>query len=132
MDLVTLFYTKAIPIGLIVVMAGMGLSLKVDDIKRVILFPRAAAIGLCGQLLLLPILAFLIGWLISPSPEVAMGLILLAACPGGATSNAYVFASRADVALSVTLTGLTSSDLLSCTSYAAALAVLTIAHMPIF
>ncbi len=108
MDLVNLFYTKAIPLGLIAVMAGMGLSLTIEDIKRVVTFPRAVAIGLTGQLLLLPLLGFLIAWLISPTPVVAVGLILLAACPGGATSNAYVFATRADVALSVTLTGITS------------------------
>ncbi|NKC02298.1 MAG: bile acid:sodium symporter family protein [Pseudomonadales bacterium] len=108
MDLVNLFYSKAIPLGLIAVMAGMGLSLTIDDIKRVLTFPKAAAIGLSGQLLFLPLLGFLIAWLFSPTPVVAVGLILLASCPGGATSNAYVFASRADVALSVTLTGICS------------------------
>lgn len=108
MELIQLFYTTIIPIGLITVMAGMGLSLTIDDIKRIVVYPKAAAIGLTGQMLLVPLIGFTLSVFISPTPAIATSIIILAACPGGPTSNAYVFASRADVALSVTLTGITS------------------------
>jgi len=89
-------------------MIGLGLSLTMADLKRVIVFPKAAAIGMSGQLILLPLLAFGLAYLFAPSPEVAVGAVILAACPGGVTSNAYVFAARGDVALSVTLTAIVS------------------------
>jgi BASS family bile acid:Na+ symporter len=108
MDLVSLLYTVLIPIVLITVMIGLGLSLTIADLKRVVVFPKAAAIGISGQLLLLPILAFGLAYLFAPSPAVAVGAVILAACPGGVTSNAYVFAAKADVALSVTLTAIVS------------------------
>lgn len=108
MAIIDLFYTLIIPIGLVAVMIGMGLSLTPGDLKRVVLFPRAAAIGLFGQLILLPAIAFSIAILFSPPPAIAVGLIIVAACPGGVTSNTYAFASRADVALSVTLTAIAS------------------------
>ncbi|MED5534535.1 MAG: bile acid:sodium symporter family protein [Pseudomonadota bacterium] len=108
MILSDLLYTVAIPLALITVMLGMGLSLTVTDLKRVIVFPKAVATGLVGQLFLLPALAFLLSAILAPSPVIAAGAIMLAACPGGVTSNAYTFAARADVALSVTLTAIES------------------------
>lgn len=108
MDIVQFFYVEIIPIGLWLIMFGMGMSLTVSDIKHVFVDPKAAAIGLVGQLILLPALAFLLVETISPAPAIAVGLIILAACPGGVTSNAYVFASRGDLALSVSLTGVSS------------------------
>ena len=103
-----LFFDQIIPPGLFVIMFGMGLTLTVADIKRIVIFPRAVTIGLIGQLLCLPLLAFTIAALFQSAPYIAAGLILLAACPGGVTSNAYVFAARGDVALSVTLTSIAS------------------------
>ncbi|MGE4657562.1 MAG: bile acid:sodium symporter family protein [Gammaproteobacteria bacterium] len=108
MDLVSILYTILIPVLLILIMVGLGLSLTLTDLKRVVFFPKAAAIGISGQLILLPLLAFVLAFFLAPSPEVAVGAIILAACPGGVTSNAYVFAARADVALSVTLTAVVS------------------------
>ncbi len=108
MDLVTFLYTVMIPVVLITIMVGLGLSLTPADIKRVVTFPKAAAIGVSGQLILLPLLAFVLAYFLAPSPAGAVGAVILAACPGGVTSNAYVFASRADVALSVTLTAVVS------------------------
>ncbi len=108
MDLVSFLYTILIPTVLITVMIGLGLSLTMADLKRVIAFPKAAAIGMSGQLIFLPLLAFGLAYLFAPSPEVAVGAVILAACPGGVTSNAYVFAARGDVALSVTLTAIVS------------------------
>lgn len=106
--IMAILYTRVIPVLLIMVMAGLGLSLTITDLKRVIVFPRAVTIGLIGQLLLLPLLAFVLAFALAPSPEIAVGAIILAACPGGVTSNAYVFAARADLALSVTLTAIAS------------------------
>ena len=109
MEAVTaILYTRVIPVLLVMVMAGLGLSLTMADLKRVIVYPKAATIGLVGQLLLLPLLAFGLAMLLAPSPEIAVGAVILAACPGGVTSNAYVFAARADIALSVTLTATAS------------------------
>lgn len=109
MDVVMDFlYTRAIPALLITVMAGLGLSLTATDLKRVIVYPKAVTVGLLGQLLLLPLLAFALALVLAPSPAVAVGTVILAACPGGVTSNAYVFAARADLALSVTLTAIAS------------------------
>ena len=108
MDPAFLFQTIIIPFGLFLVMMGLGLTLSIDDILRVIIMPKAVLIGLAGQLLLLPLVAFGLAFLMNPAPVIAIGLILLAACPGGITSNAYVFASRGDIALSVTLTTVAS------------------------
>ncbi|MDT8397709.1 MAG: bile acid:sodium symporter family protein [Pseudomonadales bacterium] len=103
-----IFQTIIVPAGLFLIMMGLGLTLAIDDILRVVVMPKAVLIGLVGQLLLLPIIAFSLAFLLSPPPVIAIGLILLAACPGGITSNAYVFASRGDIALSVTLTSIAS------------------------
>lgn len=108
MDLVSFFYTQVIPVGLWIVMLGLGLALTPKDIKNVFVMPKAVSVGLVGQLILLPILAFVLASVIAPTPAIAVGAIVLAACPGGVTSNAYSFASRGDVALSVTLTAVTS------------------------
>jgi BASS family bile acid:Na+ symporter len=103
-----LVFTVIIPVGLVMVMAGMGLSLTLDDLKRVIVYPRAVLIGLGGQLLLLPLIAFGLIAIFQPPPAIAIGTVIMAACPGGITSNGYTFASRGDAALSVTLTAITS------------------------
>ena len=103
-----IFFTIVVPFGLFSIMAGLGLTLSIKDLLRVVVMPKAVAIGLTGQLILLPLLAFGLAELFQPSPVIAIGLIILAACPGGITSNAYVFASRGDVALSVTMTSISS------------------------
>lgn len=108
MDLATLFQTVIIPFGLFLIMMGLGLTLSIQDLLRVIIMPKAVLIGLGGQLLLLPLVAFSLAFLLNPAPVIAIGLIILAACPGGITSNAYVFASRGDIALSVGLTSIAS------------------------
>ncbi len=103
-----ILYSIVIPTVLLSVMMGLGLTLTIADLKRVIAFPKAAFIGLTSQIVLLPLLAFVLAVLLAPTPEIAVGAIILAACPGGVTSNAYVFAARADLALSVTLTAVAS------------------------
>jgi len=97
-----------LPIALVIVMFGMGLTLKLADFKRVVTFPKAAGLGILGQLVLLPIIAFTFIWLIPLPPELAIGVIILSACPGGIVSNVIVFAGKADTALSVTLTAINS------------------------
>jgi BASS family bile acid:Na+ symporter len=96
------------PLVLGTVMFGLGLALQWRDFWQVVRFPKAAAIGLAGQIILLPLGAFVLLSLYPFPALVAGGLIILSACPGGAVSNAIVFVARGDVALSVSLTALSS------------------------
>lgn len=96
------------PLGLIVIMYGMGLTLTTDDFKRVVLYPRAVVLGSFAQILLLPALGFACALVFGLTKEMAVGLILLAACAGGATSNMLSYLARGDTALSVTLTAISS------------------------
>jgi BASS family bile acid:Na+ symporter len=100
--------SEFIPWVLRLVMMGLGLSLSLVDFKRVIVFPKAASVGLAAQLLGLPLVAFILGMVFNAPPAIAVGLVILAACPSGATANAYTFAARADVPLCVTLSAVTS------------------------
>lgn len=93
---------------LIIIMLGMGLSLVMDDFKRVIIYPKAVIVGLVNQILLLPLVGYLIASLSGVSPEIAVGIMILAACPGGPTSNLISHLARGNTALSVTLTALSS------------------------
>ena len=99
---------EVVPWVLRLVMVGLGLSLTLADFRRVIVFPKAAAIGLIGQLVGMPLTAFVLALIFNPPPFIAVGLVILAACPSGITSNAYSFAARADVPLCVTLSAVTS------------------------
>ncbi len=99
---------EVIPWVLRLVMAGLGLSLTLVDFKRVIVFPKAAVVGLVAQLVGLPLMAFVLAMLFNAPPAIAVGLVILAACPSGVTANAYTFASRADVPLCITLSAITS------------------------
>lgn len=99
---------EVIPWVLRLVMMGLGLSLTVIDFKRIIVFPKAVTIGLIAQLVGLPAAAFGLSLLFNAPPAIAVGLVILAACPSGVTANAYTFASRADVPLCVTLSAITS------------------------
>ena len=92
------------PVALSIMMFSMGLTLKVKDFISIFTEPKAVGLGLVGQLLFLPAVAFLIVTATPLPPEAAIGLIILSACPGGVTSNGIVYAVRADVALSITLT----------------------------
>lgn len=90
------------------IMFGLGMTMSLTMFRDVLVKPRALLTGLAGQLVLLPLLAFTIAMLGPWSSLVALGLIVIAVCPGGSTSNAIVFAIRGDVALSVSLTALSS------------------------
>jgi BASS family bile acid:Na+ symporter len=102
------FYTEFVPIFLFTVMAAMGLSLTPRDLRKVARKPLPILVGLGAQLALLPAIAIVLGIILQSPPVIAAGAIILAACPGGITSNAYVFASRADIALSIGLTAIAS------------------------
>mgnify|MGYP001815239532 CR=1 FL=1 len=108
MEFLETFYTRFVPIFLFTVMVAMGLSLTVADLLEVARRPKAILTGLGAQLLLLPTIAISYGLLFDSPAVIAAGAIILSACPGGITSNAYVFASRADIALSIGLTAVAS------------------------
>jgi BASS family bile acid:Na+ symporter len=99
-------------------MVGMGLTLSLRDFREVAVAPRATLFGTVAQILLLPLIAFAIAALLSLPPELAVGLVLIAACPGGTTSNLFTFIGRGDVALSIVLTVIAS--------------LLTIISLPLF
>lgn len=86
----------------------MGLSLTTDDFKRVLKFPLAVFVGFLNQIILLPIIAYVLISLFKVDPTIAMGVMILSACPGGPTSNLVTFLAKGDVALSVTLTAINS------------------------
>lgn len=94
--------------ALIVIMLGMGLTLQGTDFKRIFRYPKAIFIGLTNQLILLPLIGLSITWLLPMQPEIAIGVMILAACPGGPTSNLISHLAKADLALSVTLTAFSS------------------------
>lgn len=97
-----------LPAALFLIMGGMGLSLTLDDFRRVARFPRAAAVGLVAQLVGLPLCAWACVELLGGSGTLAVGAFLLAACPGGVTSNLVTHVARGDTALSITLTAINS------------------------
>jgi BASS family bile acid:Na+ symporter len=100
--------TVFLPIALGVIMLGLGLSLTIADFKRVVIYPRAVVVGLVCQMLLLPFVAYGIAVGFGLPPKLAVGLMLLAASPGGATANLFSHLARGDVALNITLTALNS------------------------
>ena len=100
--------TLILALSLVIIMLGMGLSLTVADFKRVFYTPKAILIGLLNQLVLLPLVGFLLIYLFPLQPEIAIGIIILAACPGGPTSNLITHLAKADTALSVSLTAVSS------------------------
>lgn len=97
-----------LPLCLFVIMLGMGLTLSPGDFTRIFRFPRPALAGLGGQMLLLPLVGFALAAWLMPTPALAIGLVLLAACPGGVTSNLVTWLARGDLALSVSLTAVSS------------------------
>lgn len=98
--------TVLLPLALAFIMLGMGLSLTLEDFKRVFIQPRAIFTGLFSQLILLPILGFFLIWIFDLDGSLAIGFMILAACPGGATSNLISHLSNADTALSISLTAI--------------------------
>ena len=101
--------TLILPIALAVIMLGMGMGLEPADFRRIGQQPKAALVGLVGQLVLLPMVGFALALLLPWSmPAFAVGLVILACSPGGATSNLFTFLARGDVPLSISLTAVSS------------------------
>lgn len=98
------FVLPHIALGLGIIMFGMGLTLSLDDLKRVKEKPQGVVIGLLGQYLIMPMLAWAIAKALGLGPELTIGFILLGACPGGTASNVIAYLAKADVALSVAMT----------------------------
>ncbi len=97
-----------LPVALAIIMFGMGLSLVIGDFKRVFKYPKAAFIGLSNQLIILPLIGFALALVFNLSPAMAVGLMIIAACPGGPTSNLITHVSKGDIALSISLTAISS------------------------
>ncbi|MGY1519920.1 bile acid:sodium symporter family protein [Luteimonas sp. A482] len=100
--------TLLLPLALGVIMFGLGLGLAIDDFRRVARYPRAVLTGLVLQTAVLPWVALGLALLFRLPPELAVGLMLLAASPGGATANIYSHLAHGDVALNITLTAINS------------------------
>ena len=97
-----------LPLALGIIMLGLGLGLTPADFKRVLVYPKAVAVGLLCQMVLLPLLCFGLVKALALPGELAVGLMLLAASPGGATANLYSHLAKGDVALNITLTAVNS------------------------
>ena len=93
---------------LIVLMFLLGIKLDAAAFKRVVKYPGAVLAGMIGQIIVLPLIAFLLAWIFRLPPPFFIGLVLIACCPGGSSSNVFSMLAKGDVALSVTLTGLSS------------------------
>lgn len=97
-----------LPFSIGIIMFGLGLSLTWEDFRRVARYPFAVGFGLLLQIVLLPFAALLIAIWLKLSPNHALGLMLVAAAPGGATANIYSHLAKGDVALNITLTAVNS------------------------
>ena len=100
--------TKIAPIGLAIIMLTLGFGLTIQDFLRVFKTPKDFLTGFICQLILLPVVALIIILLLKPIPELAIGLMLIACAPGGVTSNVITKFANGDVALSISLTAVTS------------------------
>lgn len=95
-------------VALFIIMMGMGLSLTIDDFKRVLKYPKAIFVGFLNQIILLPLIAYGFAVLLKVDGNIALGAMILAACPGGPTSNLVTHLAKGDTALSVSLTAVNS------------------------
>lgn len=104
----SLFTLLFLPISLGIIMFGLGLSLTFDDFERVVKYPKAVVVALICQMFLLPVICFFLAKVFKLEPALAVGMMLLAASPGGATSNLYSYLAKGDVALNISLTAINS------------------------
>ena len=102
------FITVMLPVSLFIIMFSLGMALTIADFRRIAEFHRGVAIGLGNLLLISPLLAFLLAVAFDMPPELAVGMMLLGASPGGTTANMLTHLARGDTALSVTMTAISS------------------------
>ena len=100
--------TKIAPIILALIMLGLGLGLKIEDFTRVLKAPKDFLVGFFSQLIILPLVAYLLIIILKTPPEIAIGVMIIASAPGGVTSNILTKFANGDVALSITLTAVIS------------------------
>ena len=100
--------TKIAPIALALIMLGLGLGLTTQDFIRVLKNPKDFLVGFISQLVILPIVAFILIKILNTSVEIALGVMIIAAAPGGITTNVLTKFAKGDVALSVSLTAVIS------------------------
>jgi BASS family bile acid:Na+ symporter len=93
-----------LPISLFIIMIGIGMTLTPRDFRQVAVFPKGIVVGTLAQIILMPALAFLLVPIFGLSPAIAVGLVIIASCPGGTTSNVFALMARGNVALSIILT----------------------------
>ncbi len=104
----TTLLSTILPIALGLIMLGLGLSLTIEDFRRVIRYPKAVGVALISQMIILPIICFGIAKIMDLPATLAIGMMLLAASPGGSTANLYSHLSGGDVALNISLTAINS------------------------
>jgi BASS family bile acid:Na+ symporter len=97
-----------LPVALAIIMLGLGLHLTLNDFTRILKKPKAIFVGLFAQMIVLPFICFFIAKVFMLSPEMAVGLMLLAASPGGTSANLYSHLFKGDVALNISLTAINS------------------------
>jgi BASS family bile acid:Na+ symporter len=97
-----------LPIALIIIMAGMGMTLTPADFRKVTTRPKGLVWGSVAQLFILPMIGMVVAALLRLPPEIAVGLVIIAACPGGTTSNLVTYLARGNLALSIALTVIAS------------------------
>ena len=100
--------TKIAPISLALIMLGLGLGLKLEDFSRVFKTPKDFIVGFISQLIILPVVAYILILILRTPPEIAIGVMIIAAAPGGVTSNVMTKFADGDVALSISLTAVIS------------------------
>ena len=100
--------TKIAPIILALIMLGLGLGLKIEDFIRILKTPKDFFVGFFSQLIILPLVAYLLIIILKVPPEIAIGVMIIAAAPGGVTSNILTKFANGDVALSISLTAVIS------------------------
>ncbi|MBU2953605.1 bile acid:sodium symporter family protein [Marinobacter sp. F3R08] len=96
--------SAGLPIALFIIMIGIGMTLTIRDFRQVAVYPKGMIVGTIAQILIMPLVAFLLATLLAVPPAIAVGLVIIAACPGGTTSNLFVLLSRGNIALSIVLT----------------------------
>jgi BASS family bile acid:Na+ symporter len=99
---------RALELALATVVFGAALDLRVTDLRRIAVSPKGPAIGLLAQFALLPALASLAIFVLRPAPSIGLGLLLVAACPGGASSNFFAMLARGNVALSIAISAVST------------------------
>jgi len=97
-----------INIAIAVMMLGVAIDLKLDDFKRIARAPKAPLIGLFAQFVLLPALTFVLTLILRPHPSMALGMILVAACPGGNLSNVMTYLAKGNTAVSISMTAVST------------------------